>query len=147
MEMTKNPNLLVAKKNTKEKLKEWYVKNFSVTKENDILRKIYSTYIDIKDAVGSVLLSIFAPEFTGLIPLTKVKKELQLKAYDGLKSAADQAAGVEIEDDQTEGKSYLDEKDLNSIKDAATNIITSLKKEDNGISNDNLIEEKKGRSL
>ena len=82
-----------------------------------------------------------------MIPLTKVKKELQLKAYDGLKSAADQAAGVEIEDDQTEGKSYLDEKDLNSIKDAATNIITSLKKEDNGISNDNLIEEKKGRSL
>ena len=67
----------------------------------------------------NIAISIIAPEFSALAPLAKVQAEVGLKAYDGIKSAVDQAAGIELKDDNTESTSYLSEDETKALAETS----------------------------
>ncbi len=120
MEMTQDPNMLIAKKSTKEKLKEWYKRNFDKTKENDVLRKVMKTAGDLYSTAMTTIINVVAPEFSALAPLSRIQADIGLKAYDGIKSAADQAAGIEYKDDNTESTSYLNEDETKALAETSS---------------------------
>ncbi len=142
-ELLKDPNMLVAQKSTKEKLKEMYAKHLGKSKDQDMIRKLYSANLDIQNIAGSIALTIFAPEFTWVIPLGKYAKSIRLKAYDGAKSVVDKIAGVEIEqNDSEEEKIELSDSEREAIIDGARGIFDKIINKDTSIQTENIINQK-----
>ena len=142
-ELTKDPNILVAQKSTKEKLKEMYAKYFGKPKQDDVLRKLYSANLDIQNIAGSIAVTIFAPEFTWVIPFSKYAKSIRLKAYDGAKSVVDKMAGVEIEqNDNEEEKIELSESERKTLIEGAKGIFDKIINKDESIQTENIVEQK-----
>ena len=79
MTKTLETSVLVDKKGTNDKLRNWYIDTFSVSKDDDKLRKIYITNLDIQNAVGTVLVTTFAPYVLPLVPVgRKIAKSSRL---------------------------------------------------------------------
>ena len=138
--------MLVAKKGTKEKLKEWYKRTFNKTKENDTVRKVLKTAGEVYSATIGAVLSIFAPEYSSLAPLARFQADVGLKVYDGVKQAADQAAGIDYKEDNTESTSYLNEEETKALAQISAETLGNLDKKTSTKYKEKT-EETKGRSL
>ncbi len=126
-ELTKNPNILVAKKDTKEKLKETYIKYFAKTKDEDFVRKVLKTGVTLYQAGLTIAFGIFLPETLPVVGLgTKIQKEIIMKGYDGVKYVTDKIAGVEPDITPTEGIE-LSEDEVEILKESSADFISELK--------------------
>lgn len=124
------PKTVKAKKGVKEKLKEWYINQVRNPKETDKIRAVFSTFNDIQNAVGAAAVAIFAPEALPAVPIAqKISKGVQMGMYDGGKVIGAKIAGVEVEPDNTQGKSLLDDKQVNQIGSDAKELFTMIKKD------------------
>ena len=163
-DLTVNPNTLVAKKGTKDKLKdmydkslkdkyaeffkEGYIKYFGVPKDKDTLRKLHSLNLDIQHLVGSILVTIYAKPFAPVIIAFggKVVKPLRLKAYDTIKGTTDKIVGVEVPEDGNEVKIELDEEEKKSFMEGLKNAFDSFaNKKDSSVEIESV--ESKGKSI
>lgn len=132
LDLKTNPNLLVAKKSTKEKLKEAYAKYFAVAKEDDKIRKLYSFGISAYTTIEGLAATIIAPEFGPLIGvIEKLKKTVVIKTYDGVKYVADKIAGVEPDKSSSDEKLRLSEDELETLKDGTLEIMDMILNKNN----------------
>ena len=124
------PKTIKAKKGVKEKIKEWYINQVRTPKDTDKMRSVFSTFNDIQNAVGAAAVAIFAPEALPAVPIAqKISKGVQMGMYDGGKVIGAKIAGVEVEPDNTQGKSLLDEKQVNQIGSDAKDLFAMIKKD------------------
>ena len=116
---------IIAKKGVKEKLSNWYIKNFDKPKNEDNLRKAYATYMDIRGAVGQALVALYVPELTTIAPkILKMTKTRKLKTYDRIKDFADKKLGLESrsEEEFTE-EGFANQSELQAIGSLASTFL------------------------
>lgn len=124
-ELALNSNTIKLEKGKNSKLREWYQKNCSVTKDKDQVRKFYTTSLDVQNAVGSILVSVFAPYLLPLVPAAKkIAKNVRLQMYDAIKKGIDDRMGVEVENVETPSEGLLNQNELNGISKAAEQFLS-----------------------
>lgn len=124
--VVKDENMIIAQKGVKGKLANWYVKNFDKSKSDDKLRKAVATSADIQNAVGGVLVGIFAPYLEPGVPAFQKKyKKDNLDIYDKIKGKIDDKVGIERKEDEMNApeQGFVNQQGLSAIGDFASSIL------------------------